>query len=51
MYNILIVNQKGGVGKTTIADELAFALERRDYDVVFQNLDNQGGSCSSAING
>ena len=44
MYNILIVNQKGGVGKTTIADELAFALERRDYDVVFQNLDNQGGA-------
>lgn len=44
MYNILILNQKGGVGKTTIADELAFALERRDYSVVFQNLDNQGGA-------
>lgn len=44
MYNILIINQKGGVGKTTLADELAFALERRDYEVVFQNLDNQGGA-------
>lgn len=44
MNNILIINQKGGVGKTTIADELAFALERRGYNVVFQNLDNQGGA-------
>jgi len=40
---ILIANQKGGVGKTTIADELAFALERRGFNVAFQNLDNQGG--------
>ena len=29
MYTILMLNQKGGVGKTTIADELSFALERR----------------------
>lgn len=44
MYTILILNQKGGVGKTTIADELAFAFERKGYDVCFQNLDNQGGA-------
>lgn len=44
MYTILIANQKGGVGKTTIADELAYALERRGRDVAFISLDPQGGS-------
>ena len=49
---ILVVNQKGGVGKTTISDEVAFALTRRGYNVAFQNLDNQGGCihASSIIN-
>ena len=42
MKTILVTNQKGGVGKTTVADELAFALERRGYNVCFQNLDPQG---------
>ena len=27
MKNILIINRKGGVGKTLVADELAFALD------------------------
>lgn len=35
MYTILMLNQKGGVGKTTIADELSFALERRGKTVAF----------------
>jgi chromosome partitioning protein len=43
MKTILVTNQKGGTGKTTVADELAFALERRGASVCFQNLDPQGG--------
>ena len=27
MKNILIINRKGGVGKTLVADELAFACQ------------------------
>lgn len=44
MYTVLILNQKGGVGKTTIADELAFALERRGYRAVYVSTDPQGGA-------
>lgn len=44
MFTILIINQKGGVGKTTIADELAFALERREYKTVYVSTDPQGGA-------
>lgn len=44
MVNILIINQKGGVGKTTIADELAFALERQGKSVSFVTTDAQGGA-------
>lgn len=42
---ILLVNQKGGVGKTTLADEIAWGLERRGREVGFGNLDPQGGAC------
>jgi chromosome partitioning protein len=43
MKTILVTNQKGGVGKTTLADEIAFGLERRGHKVCFSNLDPQGG--------
>lgn len=42
MYTILMLNQKGGVGKTTIADELSFALERRGKTVAFVTTDPPG---------
>lgn len=44
MFTVLLLNQKGGVGKTTIADELAFGLERRGQTVAFVSTDPQGGS-------
>lgn len=44
MKTVLICNQKGGVGKTLIADELAFALERDGIPYNFFDLDGQGSS-------
>lgn len=44
MKTILIMNQKGGVGKTLIADELAFALERGHIPFNFYDLDGQGSA-------
>ena len=44
MANILILSQKGGAGKTTIANELVFALERKGKVVNFISVDPQGGS-------
>lgn len=44
MFTILFLNQKGGVGKTTLADELSFALERRHFKVAYVSTDPQGGS-------
>ena len=41
---ILICNQKGGVGKTLIADELAFAFDRDKVPYNLYDLDQQGGS-------
>lgn len=43
MKNILIANQKGGVGKSLIADELAFSFERSGIPFNFYDLDGQGG--------
>ena len=44
MKTIVLVNQKGGVGKTTFADEIAWGLARRGREVGFINLDPQGGA-------
>ena len=44
MVNILVCNQKGGVGKSLIADELAFSFERSGVPVSFIDLDAQGGT-------
>lgn len=37
-----IINQKGGVGKSTTAHALGWALARRGYKVLFVDLDSQG---------
>ena len=40
---ILIANQKGGVGKTWIADELCFMRENAGMPYTFRDYDMQGG--------
>ena len=44
MKNIVVCNQKGGVGKSLVADELAFSLERSKLSTSFYDLDGQGGT-------
>ena len=44
MKKILVCNQKGGVGKSMTADELAFFFERNGVPTAFLDLDSQGGT-------
>ncbi len=44
MKTVLVCNQKGGVGKSLIADEIAFSMERSGIPMSFYDLDQQGGT-------
>ncbi|OGO28630.1 MAG: hypothetical protein A2Z16_03170 [Chloroflexi bacterium RBG_16_54_18] len=44
---IAILNQKGGVGKTTTAVTLASGLSRAGYHVLLVDLDTQGNVADS----
>ena len=46
---ILICNQKGGVGKTLVADELAFGFDRDGIPYNLYDLDQQGGSVHKEV--
>lgn len=43
MKTILVMNSKGGTGKTTIADEVGFWLECHGHVVDYVNVDGQPG--------
>lgn len=49
MKNILVLSQKGGTGKTTLADNIAYMLEDEGYSVTFYDTDPQGGSLHGTV--
>lgn len=44
MQTILVCNQKGGCGKTTIAEGLAWRFQEESIPFIYYDLDKQGGS-------
>lgn len=44
MKRVFVMNTKGGVGKSTIANEIAFSLDRTETPYSYFDLDTQGGS-------
>lgn len=49
MKTILVLAQKGGVGKSMVADELAFSFERSGLPFTFYDLDAQGGTLHTTL--
>lgn len=49
MRTVLVCNQKGGVGKTLIADEITFCFERDEIPCNYYDLDTQGGQLHKQI--
>ncbi|MFH1400529.1 MAG: ParA family protein [Nanoarchaeota archaeon] len=46
MRKIAVINQKGGVGKTTSAVNIAYGLSEKGYKVLLMDLDGQGNIAS-----
>lgn len=47
--NMLVCNQKGGVGKSMVADELAFSFARSGIPFSFVDMDGQGGTLHGTV--